>query len=133
MIQSRDKFQLAFVLGKYQVFKILLYSPAETLIFPQLLAKLWNQVTFSSLSRWKILTREKIKTGWVLSGASLKGRGAIPPGPPVIRSYWRPWCHSYIVVYYWQIWTLLHHNTQPVLILNRENLQNFKSKKGPRR
>ena len=29
-------------------------------------AKLWNQVTFSSLSRWKILTLEKIKIGWVL-------------------------------------------------------------------
>ena len=29
-------------------------------------SKLWNQVTFSSLSRWKILTLEKMKTGWVL-------------------------------------------------------------------
>ena len=29
--------------------------------------KLWNQVTFSSLSRWKILTLEIINTGWCLS------------------------------------------------------------------
>jgi hypothetical protein len=29
-------------------------------------AKLSNQVTFSCLSRWKIITLEKIKTGWVL-------------------------------------------------------------------
>ena len=32
-----------------------------------------------------------------------------------------------------QIWTLLHHNTQPVLIFNRENLQNFRSQNDPRR
>ena len=30
-----------------------------------------------------------------------------------------------------QIWALLHHNTQPVLIFNRQNLQNFKSQNGP--
>ena len=33
----------------------------------------------------------------------------------------------------WQIWTLLHHNTQPVSIFNRENLKNFRSQNGPRR
>ena len=30
------------------------------------ITKLWNQVPFSSLSRWKILNPEKIKTDWVL-------------------------------------------------------------------
>jgi hypothetical protein len=33
---------------------------------PLFLAKLWNQVPSSSLSRWMILTLEKIKTCWVL-------------------------------------------------------------------
>ena len=32
--------------------------------------------------------------------------------------------HSYLL---FKIWTLLHHNAQPVLIFNRENLQNSKS------
>ena len=41
--------------------------------------------------------------------------------------------HQFTIVYCLQIWTLLHHNTQPVLIFNRENLQNFESQNGPRR
>ena len=64
------------------------------------------QVTFSSLYRWKILTMEKIKTGLVLWCSKVQISNN--------RQLW------FTVVYCLQIWTFLHHNTQPVLIFNKK-------------
>ena len=73
-------------------------------------SKLWNQVTFSSLFRWKILTLEKIKTDWVLWCSK------------VLISNKRQLCIN-LVVYCLQIWTLLHH-IQPTCL-------NFQQRKSP--
>ena len=53
----------SFSFSDIQMLSVLISSGKA---LPLLESKLWNQVTFSSLSRWKILTVKKIKTGCVL-------------------------------------------------------------------
>ena len=62
----------------------------------------------------------KIKTGWVLWCSKVQ-----------ISNNRQLCINSQSSTVTLQIWTLLHHNTQPVLIFNRKNLQNIKSPNGP--
>ena len=71
-----------------------------------IISKLCNQVPSFSLSRWKTLTKEKIKIGWVLWSIKVQ----------ICK----------IIDSCLQIWTLIWNSTQPI---HRENWQNFKSPK----
>ena len=63
-------------------------------------SKLCNQVPSLNLSRWRTLTLEKIKTGWVLWCIKLQ----------TIVSYWEEYCESVQSWLLSQVWNIETHN-----------------------
>ena len=86
------------------------------------MSKLCNQVPSLSLSRWRTLTLEKIKIGWVLWCIKLQ----------TIVSCWEEYCESMHSWLLFEVWNITVPG-QPIYIFNRENTQNFEPQNGPSR
>ena len=112
----KNKYWAAFAFFVHLVHEIINILAVKALSYSTKLCI--NQVPSWSLSRWRTLTLEKIKIGWVLWCIKLQ---------TMLRRVL--WINAQLTI----VWSLKHHSTQPTYIFNRENPQNSESPKGPRR